>query len=1158
MQRINGIKILVVVALLIATLVTAVEAEPPQPQPLQADESGAGLYIHLKAGSFDPLQAPLDLPKSLTYAPAEAARAGVYIVQFEGPVMPAWKGAVLEAGGQLGHYLPDYAFLAKLDPDALERVEDLAFVRWVGPYQPAYKLAPDVDYNDTRSYRVVLAPWMEAEGTQTALNGLTSQARAYQGGFSAVLSGEQLDQAARLADVVWIEPVYLQRLHNDVGGGTIMGGSTAWSSGYTGDGVTICVADTGLDTGNAGSIHQDFSGRVAHLSSWPVLYTNYGGGCVTENDGADDGASDVDSGHGTHVTGSVAGDGARSSGQFKGLAYEASITMQAVEQYTNWSDACLPYLPDGYYLTGIPDDPGDLLQQAYDWGARIHNNSWGGGEFGVYDQQSAYFDAFLHDKDDMLVVTSAGNSGEDADNDGYVDEDSVSSPASAKNVLTVGASDNERSSGGISGSTWAQRWPDDFDASPTGNDLISDDREELAAFSSRGPMADGRLKPDVVAPGTDILSVRSSLASSDGWGAYDDYYMYMGGTSMASPLTAGAAAVVRDYYIDAEGHANPSAALIKATLINSAVDVSGYGNASQEAGQPIPNNHEGWGRVDVAAATTPDGRTFVDETTGVNTGDTQTYSYEAAGGQPFKVSLVWSDHPGAAEATLALVNDLNLRLTAPDGSTQYWGNVFSGGWSQTGGSADSVNNVENVYVQSPTAGTWTVEVIGQNVPQGSQPFALVVSGVSEALAVSSINPSFGYQGEVAHITNLAGSSFKAGVAISLTRSGETDIVALNVQVVNAGKITCDFDLTGAALGMWTVELTQEGNTVTLPDGFQVTQPQETLYMPIVIRNYPPLPPGAPTLNGISDPEGDGNYTVSWSASSGATGYTLQEASNASFSSPTTAYSGSSTSTSITGQSQGTYYYRVNASNSIGTSGWSNVQSVTVAPPLPSTFYSVADATILQGLASTNFGSTRDMWAGYEHCSGSSNGVTRSLVKFDLSAIPQGTQIAQATLSLYHANYCDIGNRTHSVTTYRIANNWSESSVNWNNQPSLGEPFGSASITSGAWGRYTFDVTTLVQAWVNGTRPNYGVMVRGPESSGNDSARLGFYTRDEGGTDYDPYLTITYSGMSTVQETVSAVNMVPGSVVYVQDLLDLSGSEECEECDFVEGSVYPLE
>ena len=181
--------------------------------------------------------------------------------------------------------------------------------------------------------------------------------------------------------------------------------------------------------------------------------------------------------------------------------------------------------------------------------------------------------------------------------------------------------------------------------------------------------------------------------------------------------------------------------------------------------------------------------------------------------------------------------------------------------------------------------------------------------------------------------------------------------------------------------------------------------------------------------------------------------------------------------------------------------------------------------MLQGAATSNDGSDTDMWAGYEHCSGSANGITRSLVKFDLSAIPPGTQITQATLSLYLVNSCDTGNRTHTVTPYRITSGWSETSVTWNTRPSFAEAYGSSSVSSQTYQRYTFDITNLVRGWVNGTLPNYGVMLRGPESSGDSSARLGFGTRNSSGTTYDPYINITYAGMAVSEEQVPEIDVV---------------------------------
>lgn len=286
---------------------------------------------------------------------------------------------------------------------------------------------------------------------------------------------------------------------------------------------------------------------------------------------------------------------------------------------------------------------------------------------------------------------------------------------------------------------------------PVSTDSAAGNAEQLAAFSSRGPTDDGRIKPDVVAPGTWILSGYSSEYQQgysgtvnpqngdfqyDGWGfPYSGTYKYMGGTSMSAPITSGSAAVVRDFYNKAEGH-EASAALTKATLINSADDLLDERNDGFDDNHfPIPNNHEGWGRINVDEATDGD-HVYADRVL-VNTGQTVTYDIAVAGGSALKVSVVWTDYPSTAAAMINLVNDLDLVITSPGGVTTYLGNVFdstpgTGGWSMTGGTADNLNNVENVYVQTAAAGDWTIEVIGTNIPFGPQPFAIVIHGATFA------------------------------------------------------------------------------------------------------------------------------------------------------------------------------------------------------------------------------------------------------------------------------------------------------------------------------------------------------------------------------------------------------------------------------------------
>ncbi|HMO57484.1 MAG TPA: S8 family serine peptidase, partial [Roseiflexaceae bacterium] len=559
-------------------------------------------------------------------------------------------------------------------------------------------------------------------------------------------------------------PFVLNELHNEYGGGQIIGAATANATGYDGSSQIAAVADTGIGGGSAATAHPSIAAaRVVAIQNFPGVTDS----CFQTI--YDDGAVDVDSGHGTHVAGSVLSAGA-GNGVGRGVAPAARLVFQSVENYVATSNFCKMFYgyPNAYYLTGL-NNLGNLFQQAYNAGARVHANSWGAAVAGSYTANSATTDQFIWNNRDMTITFSAGNAGADANADGVVDNDSIGAPATAKNVITIGASENDRlgnyqcdlsltytsrdtayqngqTCGSMGGQnllgTPRQRWG--FTANPIADDPTAGNAQQMAAFSSRGPTDDGRIKPDVVAPGTWILSTysglyqegygtatnpRTGLFQSDGWGIpVSSGYKYFGGTSMSNPIAAGAAVVVRDFYQKVYGH-NASAALVKATLINTAVDLLDENNDGVNDNDfPIPNVHEGWGRVDLVNATDGSGL-FNDTGAGLSTGGSAIFSYNVAGGTPFKVSLAWSDYPSTTSASVNLVNNLDLVVTAPNG-TIYRGNVFAGGWSQTGGSADTRNNVENVYIQSPVAGSWTVRVNATNVPQGPQPFALVVDGVS--------------------------------------------------------------------------------------------------------------------------------------------------------------------------------------------------------------------------------------------------------------------------------------------------------------------------------------------------------------------------------------------------------------------------------------------
>jgi len=339
----------------------------------------------------------------------------------------------------------------------------------------------------------------------------------------------------------------------------------------------------------------------------------------------------------------------------------------------------------------------------------------------------------------MTIFAAAGNSGVDGvpgplgfcvGGDGVVDPDSLLSPGTAKNVITVGASESNKNEGPLAGVPWLLVSLCFF-TEPIATDLIADNINGMAAFSSRGPADDGRAKPDIIAPGVNIVSNRShDPAAGTLWGVHaNPDYVYSGGTSMATPLTAGMGTLVREW-LTGQGAANPSAALVKATLLNTTEDMAPgqYGTgATQEIPYARPNSVAGWGRASLGFVSPPPNYTlwFDDHNSGLNTGGSVNYSHTITrplqvltDTQPLRIMLVWTDPPASLSASAQLVNDLDLVVTGPGGT--YYGNDIPTG--------DRLNNVEGVIIDNPPIGTYQVSVNAFNVPISSQGYALVVAG----------------------------------------------------------------------------------------------------------------------------------------------------------------------------------------------------------------------------------------------------------------------------------------------------------------------------------------------------------------------------------------------------------------------------------------------
>ncbi len=305
---------------------------------------------------------------------------------------------------------------------------------------------------------------------------------------------------------------------------------------------------------------------------------------------------------------------------------------------------------------------------------------------GVYSRE---IDRFSRDNEEDLVIFAASNNS------------SLKTPENAKNVLAVGSS---------------RQAPN----------------EESHSSGGSGPTNDGRRKPEIYAPGSGIVSASPSSCGT----------ATSSGTSMATPAIAAAGALTRQYYQEGwypGGTKNPSdgftpsGALIKATLLNGTVDMTGVSG--------YPSNTEGWGRLllDDSLYFVGDSRMLIAKDVrnvdGFSTSSTatDTYNFTITGGTPLKATLVWTDPESPVGNLGNLINNLNVSVTTPDGT--FKGNVFSNGESVTGGTFDNKNNVEQVLIEAASTGNLIIDVTAAGVFEGPQGYALVVSGgVAECLA----------------------------------------------------------------------------------------------------------------------------------------------------------------------------------------------------------------------------------------------------------------------------------------------------------------------------------------------------------------------------------------------------------------------------------------
>ena len=669
--------------------------------------------IRLPSRSFSPAAHRPDWSALFARPGTREAHA---IVQFSDIPSDQTRAALQNAGVVLGQPLTGRAYIAKIARGIQASSPALRTIRWLGPLLPDDKIARELLQPQLAAWArritgrvdlvVKLFPDADLDVVAALTKGLggvvLGEARAASTLAVSLPAGRERELAAFDA-VRFIEPM----LPPGAGESDRARGHVGADIGAmpvnrpNGTGIKVGV----FDATHAGSTHPDFGGRLVQGDS----------GAFTAGF------------HATMTAGMIAGDGSQSLSQGAGTA-------------NRWRGLAPAAQLLSYNFTNSGGDPvtdylNDVTEAVQNDAAHVLNNSWGDFgcapfPYGSYAGRAPFLDGVVRGSlgRPVTIVFSAGN---ERDGFGANDDTScvadravpfnnyttINHPKAAKNVIVVGAIDSF-------------------------NNAMTD-------YSSWGPTLDGRLKPDVVASGqhngtmaAGVSRITLPFGQPPGAANQQDYraaffpttqavYGWFAQTSSAAAIVSGGVALMMDAWRRSfPARAGPLPSTVRALLVHNARDIDDITTWYN----PGPDYASGYGLVQINDTIRSLERGDASESSVPHQGEAR-FSFDVpAGAARVKITLAWDDPPAVDGANPALVNDLDLVVTDPGGIRWYPWTLDPANPSANAvqDREDHLNNLEQVLVNAPAAGTWAVAVRGTSVAQGPQAFSIV--GISRAPA----------------------------------------------------------------------------------------------------------------------------------------------------------------------------------------------------------------------------------------------------------------------------------------------------------------------------------------------------------------------------------------------------------------------------------------